>query len=229
MSDSNISAIIVTGHYSAGKGPVARMLQELIQEDFQSFSCPFTRDRDLLDIAVLSDTQRRHSVIKKVGPPLVFNITSGFLHDQVHRSMIKGIGSTPEGVLQILEVASGPNVRKFDLYQSGAHLAGLVDEYAVLARTLFVDVFASKETRFRRNALREDGVSPEIMKVAATKGGELSLVAHLLGNHYWKIDNDKDGDNTHLVKKTYDEFIKPYLEGTNRNLEGQGRFPGFTR
>lgn len=229
MSDSPISAIIVTGHYSAGKGPVARMLQDLISRDVTNLTCTFQRDRDLLDQFVLADVNREHSIIKDIGPPLVFDVTDGYLHDQVHRSMIEGIGSTPVGKLQILEIASGPDVTDFGLYQSGAHLVGLIDDYQVFDRTLFVDVFASKNTRFRRNIQRPDFVSEDIMRIAASSGGELSLVAPLLGSHYWQINNDTDDDITDRVVTAYQDFIKPHLERTVSMLEGNGRPPGFVK
>lgn len=229
MSDLPISAIIVTGHYSAGKGPVAKMLQDFILKDCPDLSCSFVRDRDLLDLAVLADTSRQHSIIKELGPPLVFDVTSGYLHDQVHRSMLKGIMNIPQGECQILEIASGPDVTDFGLYQSGAHLVQLVDKYDVFDRTLFMEVYASETTRSRRNKQRLDFVSENIMKIAACSGGELSLVAQVLGDRYWQIDNDKDGDNTDRVVSAYKEFIKPNLERTVRMLEGNGRPAGFDK
>lgn len=229
MSDTHISAVIVTGHYSAGKGPVARMLQDFISRDLINPTCTFQRDRDLLDQFVLADVNREHSIIKNIGPPLVFDVTDGSLHDQVHRSMIKGIGSTPEGTLKILEIASGPDVPSFGLSQSGAHLVGLVDDYQVFNRALFVDVFASENTRFRRNSQRPDFVSEDIMRIAARSGGELSLVANSLGDHYWQINNDQDGDITDRVVTAYLDFIKPHFERTVSMLEGNARPPGFDR
>lgn len=229
MSDSPISAIIVTGHYSAGKGSVARMLQDFISRDLINPTCTFQRDRDLLDQFVLADVNREHSIIKDIGPPLVFDVTDGYLHDQVHRSMIEGIGSTPVGTLKILEIASGPDVPGFGLSQSGAHLVGLVDDYQVFNRTLFVDVFASENTRFRRNRQRPDFVSEDIMQIAASSGGELSLVASSLGNRYWQINNDTDGDITDRVATAYQEFVKPYLERTVSKLEGNSHPTGWRK
>ena len=205
------------------------MLQDFISRDLINPTCTFQRDRDLLDQFVLADVNREHSIIKDIGPPLVFDVTDGYLHDQVHRSMIEGIGSTPVGIFKVLEIASGPDVTAFGLSQSGAHLVSLVDDYQVFDRILFVDVFASENTRFRRNRQRPDFVSEDIMQIAASSGGELSLVAHLLGDHYWQINNDTDGDITDRVVSAYEEFIKPNLEKTVRMLEGNGRPPDFDR
>ncbi len=229
MSDLPITDAIVTGHYSAGKGPVARMLQAWISQNHPTLDCQFIRDRELLEIEVLADTERRHSTINRLGPPLQFDVKDGSLHNIVHRSMIQGIHQTPSGIFQIREIATGPDAVDFGLYQSGDHLIELIEEYDVLSRTLIIDVFASKETRFARNLKREDSVSQFIMEAAAGDGGELSRVAQRLGSHYYFFDNDQDGDLEPRVFDAYQKFVRPHLEGTFRNLEGGGKPFGFDK
>jgi hypothetical protein len=133
--------------------------------------------------------------------------------------MIEGIRYIPAGQLQLLEIATGPDVRDFGLWQSGDHLVTLVNEYDIYDKTLFVEVHASEATRFRRNQQRDDFVSEEIMRVAACAGGELFHVADVLGDHYWQINNEADGEIYHLADQAYTNFIRPHLYTDHNTIE----------
>lgn len=233
MITSPIKAIVVTGHYAAGKGDVAVELLPLLEKHFPSLTCSIETDREFLNAAVLRDVydeqapkpgvEGPHSVILDAGPPLVFDVKDGALHLEAHRDMVARILRTQDGTLRVQEIASGPDVHAFGLFQSGKHLVNLLEQFGATDRTLVIDVYAPFSVRVERNAKRPDKVSDEIMNVAAIDGGEVLEVKHLLGDHYYLLDNSDDGLLAQRASDMFESFIRPNIEVTARLLEGSAR------
>lgn len=239
MITSPIKAIVITGHYAAGKGDVAIELLPRIESNFPLFTCTPQTDREFLNAAVLRDVYDRsairpgvegpHSIIRDLGPPLVFDVKDGTLHRDAHTNMVASIPDTPRHELRILEIATGPDVPSFGLAQSGAHLVSLLSNFGVIDHTLVIDVYAPFSVRKERNAGRLDRVSDEIMNVAAIDDGGLAEVRHLLGGHYFQLDNSEDGQLLQQVSLVFESFIRSNLETTARLLERNTWHTGWFR
>lgn len=239
MNTSPIKAIVITGHYAAGKGDVAARLLPLLTKRFPSLTCLFRTDRELLDEAVWRDvydeqapktgTEGPHSIIRDIGPPLVFDVKDGTLHRETHTSMVEGIRNTPRGELRVLEIASGPDVAGFGLLQSGHHLAGLLRQFDATEHTLVIDVYAPFSVRMERNARRPNRVSEEIMRIAASDGGRVFDVRHILASRYYLLDNTDNGGTARRVRETFGAFVAPSLETTAVLDEGNARPTGWRK
>ncbi|MBI5620605.1 hypothetical protein HY949_02420 [Candidatus Gottesmanbacteria bacterium] len=229
MSDSLIKGIIVTGHYAAGKGDVTNYILALLDQHFPSLNSTLETDREYLNAAVLQDTGRQHSTIIHYGPPLVFNVKDGTLHHEAHINMVRSITEAPSRSLRVLEIATGPDVPSFELYQSGKHLTELLTQLGAIDHTLVLEVAAPYSVRLERNAQRPDRVSDEIMAVAATDGGEMYKVKHLLENHYHRLWNGDNGGLSQRVLQTFEQFIKPHIETSVAMFEGNAGRAGWIR
>lgn len=239
MNTFPIKAIVITGHYAAGKGDVAKTLLTLLEKDFPLLTCFYETDRAFLNAAVLRDVydeqaprpgiEGPHSIIRAVGPPLIFDVKDGSLHHEAHINMVTSILETPKGILRVQEIASGPDVPDFGLYQSGVHLVRLLKQVSATDHALVIDVYAPFSVRLERNERRPDRVSREIMEIAATDGGELSGVQHLLGDHYYQLPNEDNGGLFERVSGVFRDFVRPKLEATIRTLEGKGNMQGWNR
>lgn len=240
MNDSPIKGIVITGHYAAGKGPVGLALRELLSRDFPSLKLSLQKDRTHLEAAVRRDVtdmhapqpgvEGPHSIIRQLGPPLVFDVKDGSLHHEAHTNMIRSIGESEDGHLLLLEIADGPDVSSFGLRQTGEHLVGLLHQFDVMGHTLVVEVDAPYDVRYERNQRRDDRVSDSIFEIAAADGGEVyAMTTYSLGDRYYRLSNGDNGDVAPRVATAYQDFVRPRIEQTVQLLEGAGRPPGWVR
>ena len=224
-----ISAILIIGNAGSGKSVIVWYLGSLLDED--GVEIQYVSDRLGLEEAVIKDTKRArpdndgvrigtHSKFIADGPPgfKKVHVLDGYLLNQVHEKMLKGLTKKYRDRFVLLEYAIGPDIpfgnKKEPLLQSVKHVVRKLKTYHLLDSVFVIDVEAPYSVREKRELKRRDAMAAETFHSYFPDGGEITRKDQkILGAHYVRFCNiDEDHEWCFSeIKYRYEQFIRPMI------------------